>query len=185
MKQTKLLFSLALALLIGHTAQAEEEKSSSSSTTPNAGVAQPAAATDEGVDEEWLNTIWTQVDDMVKEEEFKLQETVTVAGVRGAEAEDGVLDKLYYKGAKRYPSQDKLRKAIDTLKEAIAKNPKSAGAPKQKFFVAQCYQKLGQKRQARDFYTQVTKDHAKTPWADKATKALAELAAAEARPAVQ
>ena len=27
-----------------------------------------------GDDEDWLNTVWTQVDDMVQEEEFKLQE---------------------------------------------------------------------------------------------------------------
>ena len=52
-------------------------------------------------DEDWLNTVWTQVDDMVKEEEYKLQETVTVAGVRGAEAEDNILAKLYYKGGGR------------------------------------------------------------------------------------
>ena len=90
-----------------------------------------------GDDEDWLNTVWTQVDDMVEEEEFKLQETVTVAGVRGAEAEDNILAKLYYKGGKRYPSQDKLTKAIDTLKKALDKNPKSPAAPKQKFFIAQ------------------------------------------------
>ena len=52
-------------------------------------AAAPAPAT-EG-DDDCLNTVWTQVDDMVEEEEFKLQETVTVAGVRGAEAEDNIL----------------------------------------------------------------------------------------------
>ena len=75
---------------------------------------------------------------MVKEEEFKLQETVTVAGVRGAEAEDNILAKLYYKGGKRYPSQDKLVKAIKTLQEALSKNPKSPNAPSV-FFVEICY----------------------------------------------
>ena len=99
-------------------------------------------------DEDWLNTVWTQVDDMVKEEEYKLQETVTVAGVRGAEAEDNILAKLYYKGGKRYPSQDKLVKAVKTLQDALAKDPKSPNAPKQKFFVAQCYEKMGQQAQA-------------------------------------
>ena len=52
-------------------------------------AAAPAPAA-EG-DDDWLNTVWTQVDAMVEEEEFKLQETVTVAGVRGAEAEDNIL----------------------------------------------------------------------------------------------
>ena len=144
--------------------------------------AQDAAAEDQATetpaaegDDDWLNTVWTQVDDMVEEEEFKLQETVTVAGVRGAEAEDNILGKLYYKGGKRYPSQDKLSKAIDTLKKALAKNPKSSSAPKQKFFIAQCYEKLGKVTDARDYYNQVAKDHPKTPFATKAQKKLSEI----------
>ncbi|MEX2464240.1 MAG: response regulator transcription factor, partial [Gaiellaceae bacterium] len=56
------------------------------------------------------------------------QRAVTVAGVRGAEAEDAILDKLYYKGAKRYPSQEKLESAIETLKKAVAESPKAAAA---------------------------------------------------------
>ena len=95
--------------------------------------------------------------------------------MRGAEAEDNILDKLYYKGAKRYPSQDKLRKAIDTLKEAIDKNPKGADTPKRKFFIAQCYQKLGQTQDAHDFYGLVVKDHAGTAWGTKAQEALMEM----------
>ena len=138
-------------------------------------AAAPAPAA-EG-DDDWLNTVWTQVDDMVEEEEFKLQETVTVAGVRGAEAEDSILDKLYYKGAKRYPSQDKLNKAISTLRKALADAPKGANAPMQKYFVAQCYEKLGRLVEARDFYGRVAKDHAKSTWANKANKDLARMAA--------
>ena len=130
-------------------------------------------------DDDWLNTVWTQVDDMVEEEEFKLQETVTVAGVRGAEAEDNILGKLYYKGGKRYPSQDKLSKAIDTLKKALAKNPKSPAAPKQKFFIAQCYEKLGKVADARGYYNQVAKDHPKTPFATKAQNKLNAMTATQ------
>ena len=126
-------------------------------------------------DEDWLNMIWTQVDDVVKKEELKLQETVTVAGVRGAEAEDNLLDKLYYKGGKRYPSQDKLKKAIETLKESIAGDPKGSDAPKMKFFVAQCYEKLGKKAEARDYYSQVSKDHASSKYAPMAKEAVAAL----------
>ena len=140
-------------------------------------AAAPAPAA-EG-DDDWLNTVWTQVDDMVEEEEFKLQETVTVAGVRGAEAEDNILGKLYYKGGKRYPSQDKLSKAIDTLKKALAKNPKSSSAPKQKFFIAQCYEKLGKVTDARDYYNQVAKDHPKTPFATKAQNKLSAITATQ------
>ena len=167
MKLTIGIIATAVATFLITPVMAEETK------TPK-----PAPAQADGADDdEWLNTIWTQVDDMVKEEEFKLQETVTVAGVRGAEAEDDILDKLYYKGAKHYPSQDKLRKAIDTLKEAIDKDPKSGDTPKRKFFIAQCYQKLGQTSDARNFYGMVAKDHANTPWSAKAQKALTEMAA--------
>ena len=130
-----------------------------------------------GEDEDWLNTVWTQVDDMVEEEEFKLQETVTVAGVRGAEAEDNILAKLYYKGGKRYPSQDKLTKAIETLKKALDKNPKSPAAPKQKFFIAQCYEKLGKTANAREYYGKVAEEHPQSTFATKAKSKLSQMTA--------
>ena len=142
-------------------------------TTSSAGVIN----VDDVVDEEWLNTIWTQVDDLVKVEEHKLQETVTVAGVRGAEAEDVILDKLYYKGAKRYPSQDKLNKAIETLKKAVAEAPKGPNTPMQKYFIAQCYEKLGKVAEAREQYGRVSKEHPQSTWAAKASKDLERMAA--------
>lgn len=157
----------------------DASKAKETSKSKDASKAKAKTAAEEALDEEWLNTIWTQVDDIVKEKEYKLQATVTVAGVRGAEAKDQVLDKLYYKGAKRYPSQDKLKDAIDVLTKSIAKNPKSADTPKHKYYVAQCYEKLGDKKGAKDYYTQVTKSHAKTPWAARAEKALKQLASAK------
>jgi len=173
MKRLQWFFALAVAgfLAGGVQVSAAEEETQS--------PAKPEQAKEEGknVDEDWLNTVWTQVDELVKEEDYKLQETVTVAGVRGAEAEDNVLDKLYYKGGKRYPSQDKLTKAIETLKQSIAKNPKSEAVPKQKFFIAQCYEKLGQTEQAKDYYTQVTKSHPKSNWAVKSQERLSQMAA--------
>ncbi len=173
MRKAGWLYALPLAVLLaGQVAPAGAEAEKASADT-----AQAAPASKE--EEEWLNTVWTQVDEMVKKEDLKLQETVTVAGVRGAEAEDQVLDKLYYKGAKRYPSQDKLKKAIETLQQSIAKNPKAESVPQQKFYIAQCYEKLGQLKEAKDFYSQLTKDHAKSPWADKAQNRLKELAAAK------
>ena len=83
-----------------------------------------------------------------------------------------LLDKLYYKGAKRYPSQDKLRKAIDKLTEAVTKNPKGTNAAKQKFFIAQCYEKIGQDLQANDYYNQVASEHPNSRFANKAREHL-------------
>lgn len=124
------------------------------------------------VDDEWLNTVWTQVDDMVQEEEYELQEVVTVAGVRGNEAEDNILSKLYYKGGKRAPSQSKLLKAIETLEKAIEKDPKGENVPKQKYFIAQCYEKLGKSAEAKEFYENIVKNHKKSVYFSKSEEKL-------------
>ena len=124
------------------------------------------------VDDDWLNTVWTQVDDMVQEEDFKTQEIVTVAGVRGAEAEDNILDKLYYKGGKRAPSQSKLLKAIETLQKAISDNPKGENVSKQKYFIAQCYEKLGKPEEAKKFYENIVKNHKNSPYFAKSGEKL-------------
>ena len=81
----------------------------------------------------------------------------------------------HYKGGKRYPSQEKLTKAIDTLKKALAKNPKSPAAPKQKFFIAQCFEKLGKTGDARNYYSQIAKNHPQTSYAAKAQNKLSQL----------
>ena len=160
-------FYLLLALLYVAPVVAQESKIDEAAESTDVAV--------DGDDDDWLNTDWTQVDDMVEREVLQKQEIVTVAGVRGAEAEDNILAKLYYKGGKRYPSQDKLVKAIKTLQEAISKNPKSPNAPKQKFFVAQCYEKLGKADQARDYYSQVVKDHPKSSYATKAQNKISKM----------
>ena len=168
MKKIPWIYLLMAVLVVGWGQAIAEETAAAADTTE-------AAA--EG--DEWLNTVWSQVDDVVKQEELKLQETVTVAGVRGAEAQDNLLDKLYYKGGKRYPSQDKLNKAIETLKASIAKNPKGNDVPKMKYFVAQCYEKLGKVKEAKDYYAQVARDHAKSKHAARAQERLKELVVAK------
>ena len=172
--KSKLFYMLfvAILLLMHVPLWAQDDAAQSQDDTAEAQALAPI----EDSDEDWLNTMWTQVDDMVKEEEFKLQKTVTVAGVRGAEAEDNILTKLYYKGGKRYPSQEKLTKAIDTLKKALAKNPKATKlAARQKFFIAQCYEKLGKTGEARNYYSQIAKNHPQTSYAAKAQNKLSQL----------
>jgi TolA-binding protein len=173
MKKTKWFYWVLIALLSGATQLRAAEETQTTATPTETTTTSEGEATDE--DEDWLNTVWTQIDGVVKQEELKLQETVTVAGVRGAEAEDNILDKLYYKGGKRYPSQDKLKKAIETLKKSIADQPKGENAPKQKYFLAQCYEKMGQKVQAKQYYGLVAKDHPQSSFAAKAQKQLAAL----------
>ena len=177
MRSAKWALALGLMALLAASVSAAETTGAAKQDSTSTDSA--ATAAQEAVDEQWLNTIWTQVDDMVKQEESKLQETVTVAGVRGAEAEDQILDKLYYRGATRYPSQDKLRKAIATLTQAIESDPKGEDVAMQRYFVAQCYSKLGETAQARVFYTQVTKSHPGTSWATKAQQEMDALAAGQ------
>jgi hypothetical protein len=55
-------------------------------------------AGDNAIDEAWLGTVWAQVDEMVRPKVFWLQPVLTTSGVRGGEAEDRILGKLYYKG---------------------------------------------------------------------------------------
>jgi TolA-binding protein len=175
MKKAQWLFApVALVAVLGWITAAGAEEATQTEATQEA-----AQSSQQEADEDWLNTVWTQVDDMVQEEDYKLQETVTVAAVRGAEAEDSILDKLYYRGGKRYPSQDKLKKAIDTLKKAIEQDPKAAAVPKQRFFIAQCHEKLGQLVEARAYYEQVTRAHPDTPWSQKSQERLDQMAAAE------
>ena len=78
-----------------------------------------------------------------------------------------------------YVNEQALRHAIETLKKAIAADPKSDQVPKQRFFIAQCHEKLGQVAEARTYYQQVDRAHPDTPWAEKARERLAEIAAAE------
>ena len=180
MKRTNWLHLIMILLVAGiGQATAEETKADAKAETTAESTSNDTSKTTVDADDDWLNTVWTQVDDVVKKEELKLQETVTVAGVRGAEAEDNLLDKLYYKGGKRYPSQDKLKKAIDTLKESIAGDPKGKDAPKLKFFVAQCYEKIGNGTEARSYYGQVVKDHADSKFAVQAKDALTALGPAK------
>ena len=125
------------------------------------------------VDEQWLNTIWTQVDDLVQTHEYKLQETITVAGVRGAEAEDAILDKLYFKGSKRYPSQERLELAVNQLR-GMYQDKATTDKDRVLFFMGQCYERLGMKKEAVSAYRDLVRNY-QTPWAVKGAATLRAL----------
>ena len=175
MKYMQGIFKVLLALMVIGLVQSAgaQEEEAAAPAAPAAPEAAKAAEANGG-DDDWLNTVWTQVDAAI-ERETEAQNITTVAGVRGAEAEDSILDKLYYKGAKRYPSQNKLQEAIKTLKKSIEKDPKAKDVAKFKFYIGQCYEKLGQMPEAKDFYNQIVKQHSKDPEAAKAQKRLAAL----------
>ena len=163
-------FCVALVLLTGPASLAGEEPAVSERRTVPAGVSGM-----ESLDEEWLHAVWTQVDKMVKEE-IRLKTPVSGAGVPPPRQEIDLFDRLYFRGGKRYPGREEIRRAVLVLQEAVAANRKSEGAPKQIFLIAQCYQKLGGLVEANSLYTRLTRDHPGTPWAARASKALAKLA---------
>ncbi len=169
MKSPPWFFCFGLALLAGPAALAGEKLP--------AQPLPPAVSGTLSIDEEWLHAVWTQVDEMVKEERRR-KKTVSSAGVPPARQKIGLLDRLYFRGGKRYPEREKIRQAIAVLEEAAAGNPKGEGAPRRIYLIAQCYQKLGGLVEANGLYTRLTRDHAGTPWAARASRALAKLAEA-------
>ena len=83
-----------------------------------------ADTTDIDLDALWESTVWEEIDEIV-EVEGEVEQVVTVAGVRGAEAEDEALEHLYYRKSMKGLSQIELQKALGKLlnKRSIIKDP--------------------------------------------------------------
>jgi TolA-binding protein len=157
-----LIAGTALVALAAGIASAQEKKA----------AAVPADTAKVKVSKEFLDR-WKKINDLTKQKrEFQAQKATTVAGVRGAEAEDAVLNQLYFKGGNRYPSRMELKTAIANLQETIKADPKSEGAAEAKYFIAQCYMQLGDKAEAQKYYEDVVQTHAASPLAKKAKEDL-------------
>ena len=66
------------------------------------------------LDDLWENTVWEEIDEII-EVEGEVEQVVSVAGVRGAEAEDEALEHLYYRKSMKGLSQIELQKALGRL----------------------------------------------------------------------
>jgi len=62
----------------------------------------------------WETTIWEEIEE-INEIEGEVEQVVSVAGVRGAEAEDEALEHLYYRKSMKGLSQLELQKALGKL----------------------------------------------------------------------
>ena len=71
-------------------------------------------STDIDLDALWETTVWEEIDEII-EIEGEVQQVVSVAGVRGAEAEDEALQHLYYRKSMKGLSQIELQKALGKL----------------------------------------------------------------------
>ena len=62
----------------------------------------------------WESTVWEEIEE-INEIEGEVEQVVSVAGVRGAEAEDEALQHLYYRKSMKGLSQIELQKALGKL----------------------------------------------------------------------
>ena len=83
-----------------------------------------ADTTDIDLDALWESTVWEEIDEIV-EVEGEVEQVVSVAGVRGAEAEDEALEHLYYRKSMKRLSTIELQKALGKLlkKKSITEDP--------------------------------------------------------------
>ncbi len=70
--------------------------------------------TDVNLDDLWDTVIWEEIEE-INEVEGEVEQVVTVAGVRGAEAEDEALEHLYYRKSMKRLSQSELQNALGKL----------------------------------------------------------------------
>jgi len=73
-----------------------------------------ADTTDIDLDALWESTIWEEIEE-INEIEGEVEQVTSVAGVRGAEAEDEALEHLYYRKSMKKLSQVELQKALGRL----------------------------------------------------------------------
>jgi hypothetical protein len=62
----------------------------------------------------WESTVWEEIEE-INEIEGEVEQVVSVAGVRGAEAEDEALQHLYYRKSMSGLSEIELQKALGKL----------------------------------------------------------------------
>jgi len=83
-----------------------------------------ADTTDIDFDALWETTVWEEIEE-INEIEGEVEQVISVAGVRGAEAEDEALEHLYYRKSMKGLSTIELQKALGKLlkKRSITKDP--------------------------------------------------------------
>lgn len=94
------------------------------------------------LDAMWENTIWDEIEE-VTTKEYEVEKITTTAGVRGAEAEDEALNKLYYRKSMRGISELQMKKALGKLILRREKMGDKSDTKKIDSYIAQLKIKLG------------------------------------------
>ena len=131
---------------------------------------------DDAKNDKWKNTVWKKVGKLAKEKRtFQVEKATTVAGVRGAEAEDEIIKQLYYKGKGQFPTKLEMKNAIDMLKQIIKAEPDAESVPETKYYIGEIYSQLGETQQAIDTFEDIVKSHPDTEYAKEASVQVSEL----------
>jgi hypothetical protein len=93
------------------------------------------------LDAMWENTIWDEIEE-VTTKEYEVEKITTTAGVRGAEAEDEALNKLYYRKSMRGISELQIKKALGKLILRREKMGDNSDTKKIDSYIAQLKRKL-------------------------------------------
>jgi lipid A disaccharide synthetase len=90
----------------------------------------------------WESTVWEEIDEII-EVEGEVEQVVSVAGVRGAEAEDEALEHLYYRKSMKGLSQIELQKALGRLIKKRSSVTDTLILKKIDIYITQLKSKLG------------------------------------------
>ena len=120
------------------------------------------------LDSMWDNTVWNEIEE-VTTKEYEVEKVTTVAGVRGAEAEDEALHHLYYRQSMKGPSEIELNKALGKLLNTLVvlkeKSPENKRIPEVTHYVIQIYKKLDNSAKALELQNELLASAPESKWA--------------------
>jgi hypothetical protein len=120
------------------------------------------------LDSMWDNTVWNEIEE-VTTKEYEVEKVTTVAGVRGAEAEDEALHHLYYRQSMKGPSEIELNKALGKLLNTLVvlkeKSPENKKIPEVTHYVIQIYKKLDNSAKALELQNELLASAPESKWA--------------------
>ena len=107
---------------------------------------------DINMDDLWDTTVWEEIEE-INEVEGEVEQVITVAGVRGAEAEDEALHHLYYRKSMKGPNKMELQSALGKLMKTLSrlekKNKAHAKIAEVWQYMIQLYRLIGEEKTAR------------------------------------
>ena len=90
----------------------------------------------------WETTVWEEIEE-INEIEGEVEQVVSVAGVRGAEAEDEALEHLYYRKSMKGLSEIELQNALGRLIKKRSSVTDTLILKKIDIYITQLKSKLG------------------------------------------